>query len=83
MDQFDDTIYNIIESATKNSSSVNNALLSEALIAAQKVIRQSEIIKSAIAKKKVTDNAGKLLLLCAELEKVNSLLLQIKHEYNL
>ena len=82
-DDIDDTIFSIIDSVTKDGSSVNNALLSEALISTQKAIKQLETIKSAIAKKKITQKAGKRLLLCAELEKINSSLLQIKREYNL
>ena len=83
MNQFDSTINGIIDSVIKDTHSINNALLSEALISVQKAIKQSEEIKVAIANRVITDKAGKLLLLCADLEKVNSLLLQIKREYSL
>lgn len=83
MNQFDDTIYSIINSVAKDENSVYNTLLSETLISTQKATKQLETIKSAIVKKELSGKAGKLLLLCAELEKVNRLLLQIKHEYSL
>lgn len=82
-DDIDDTIFSIINSVTKDSSPLNNALLSEALISTQKAIKQLESIKSAIANKEITPNVGKQLLLCAEVEKINSSLLRIKREYNL
>lgn len=83
MNQFDDIIYNIISSAGKTGGAANSALRSEALISAQTAIMQLEVIKSAIAEKGLPDEAGKLLLLCVELEKVNRSLLQIKREYSL
>lgn len=83
MKQFDDSIFSIADAVTKDINLLSNSLLSEALLAVQKVIMQAEAIKSAIANKKAPDKAGKLLLLCAELEMVNSTLTQIRHEYNL
>lgn len=83
MNQFDDTIHDIINSASECNKSANSALIAEALISTQKIIIQSEKIKSSITNKALAGGTGKLLLLCAELEKVNSLLLQIKHEYSL
>mgnify|MGYP000245256811 CR=1 FL=1 len=83
MNQFDESIYSMINSVTKDGSLVNDALLTEALLSTQRAINQLETIKSAVVKKEISDKAGKLLLLCAELEKVNLLLLQIKQEYSL
>lgn len=62
MNQFDDIIYNIINSVEKTGDAANSTLRSEALISAQTAIMQLEVIKSAIAKKGLPDEAGKLLL---------------------
>lgn len=83
MNQFDESIYRIINSVTKDGSLVNDALLTEALLSTQRTIKQLETIRSAVVKKEISDKAGKLLLLCAELEKVNHFLLRIKQEYSL
>lgn len=83
MNQFDESIYSIINSVAKDGGLVNDALLTEALLSTQRAIKQLETIKSAVVKKEISDKAGKLLLLCAELEKVNHFLLQIKQKYSL
>ena len=55
MNQFDDIIYNIINSVEETGDAANSTLRSEALISAQTAIMQLEVIKSAIAKKGLPD----------------------------
>lgn len=84
MDTFNDYIQYFSENFPKNDEIPTQAiLLAEALFTTQKILNQSVNIKSAISSKRIAVKSGKLLVLCAKLEMINSSLVQIMHEYNL
>lgn len=84
MKPFDDYIKSFENSLAEECGiSPEDILLAEALLIIQKILDQSKQIKTTISARKVKKTAGKLLLLCAELETINSSLKRTKHEYNL
>lgn len=84
MDTFDEYIRYFSERFPESNKTPPQAiLLAEALFTAQRISNQSESIKTAISSKRITIRSGKILVLCAKLEMINSSLAQIRHEYNL
>lgn len=84
MPKFNDSLNHIIESIPdQNFASTYATILTEALLQVQEIQEHSQKMKGTITKSKIQLRIGRLLLLCTQLEEINTSLSKIRHEYNL
>lgn len=84
MPKFNDSLNHIIESIPDQNFALTYAtLLTEVLLQVQKIQEYSQNMKVTITKSKTQIRIGRLLLLCTQLEEINTTLSKIRHEYNL
>lgn len=88
MSQYNESINRIIEALPEDDNAkLNDSLITEAIITLQKTIKQAKSIKISLEEARINkrnaEKTGKLILLCADLERISASLTQLMREYNL